>query len=188
MENEQAVIEETNTGSETPVEESNAQDLDSFLSEYETPEPPKKEEKEVQDDPDRERILAAVSRMEQQQTRDDIDASVKVVKSFAGNEDLNDDDVEAHLWMLAGKDQRFAEAFSSRDSNPAQWRKLLKAVGDKFANRKTDVKATNDWRQLESAVHSASKSTPEPEVNMDKKMSEMSDAEFFEYRRQLLGR
>ena len=109
-ENEQAMTDESNVPeSQDTADHGASDDLESILKEYDTPDEPQKEAKPVvqqpQLDPETVAQVRQMAQSWQQERRDkDIADSVKVIKTLTGREDVDDTDVEAHLWMQAAKD------------------------------------------------------------------------------------
>jgi len=189
MENEQAVVEQTDDQSVTETEESNAQDLElnNLLEEYsdtgETEESPSQETKKE----DNSEVNELLSMMKQERAES---AAIKAetemkstVKSIKGEMDIKNEFVSAFLDMKAKEDSRLAQAYLNKDKNPSSWAKIEKSLRvdlQKFIGNLSD-KGLSETREAVASSVLNSKSTS-PTSDSHKKMSEMSDVEFEQHK------
>jgi len=173
------MTEQTNTDPpQEPVEEPN---LDELLAEYQEPETPEKPEPAAT--PTTEEMSEFRSMMDERRVEKQnagLNEAAKMVKTSAGEVAANIPD-----WMLVGamreeatRNPKIEQIFNERDHNPDAWNKVATALGKKIAGdlTPTDKQSTESWNAVESAVHSASSSTPQPESLPD--FNKMSDLEF----------
>lgn len=182
MENEQAVTEEANTGSETPVEENSAPDLDSLLKDFETEERPVQQEAPKVDDERLMRIEEFMRRQEMQEFNTALDEAAGGLKKASGEavSGIPDRYFRGILRDEAVTNPNIEKAFNERHAKPEKWNDILTALGKKISNEfKTDKQATESWNAVEGAIHSASTSTEQdnmPDFN------KMTDAEFTQWK------
>lgn len=182
MSEEQTVVDQTDTPAAPKVEEGNAQDLDSLLSEYKPGEPKDPPESDGKPDEALTKLSEKVNVLESQIKATLEDSAAKAfestVKSIKGDLPFSEKMVGAYLQEEARKNPALRNAYLDRERNPQKWtkieehlRKELKAEMTSFPSKD----ATNIANQVDSAVRNAKPQTPNQTPG---KLHQLSDAEF----------
>ena len=183
MENQQAVVEESDVTQEASTEDGNAQDLelDNLLEEYsatsETEET--KPQESITEESETKQLLNTMKlQMEATQRATSAKELDETVKSIKGELGVEDKYVKAFLNMKAEDDPRLAQAYLAKEKNPAAWAKIEKTLrGDlqKFIGGIADKDATETRDAVVSSVLNSKSSSSETDAP---DMSKMSDVEF----------
>lgn len=190
MNETQTVAPETESEAKPSEQDKGAQgdDLDTLLSQYE------EEVKEPEPKAD-----APVTRQEMEELRKEVarrdteDAMQDLAKQLRGDLDPSrvDDDL-AIGWAerQAQKDPRILTAWQNRKSNPKGWAKVVERMASDFQGRFTpdvDKEATADREAVAASVRNAS-TRGSDDFPSPQKIARMSDQEFFELKRRMMGR
>jgi len=186
----QAEVVETNpepTQASEEVEGAQEPSLDSLLSEYEEPkEEPKQAPQPVAPiSPDIQNFMARQIKKDNDQA---ISEAAESIREAVGETSLPTKWFEGQLHLAGAKDPRLTEAFQNRESNPAKWNNIVKALGQELKSDLTpvDTAATDSWNAVEASVRSASTSAPKQASEIDAKaLKNMSDQEFEAYRKEM---
>lgn len=115
------------------------------------PKPQQKADSDVSDE-----RLKKLDAIEARLFNDDVSKAVATVKTeFGDGLAVSDRVVRGYLSELYNEDERFKRAFDARDSNPATFQRVLKAVASearKDFGEPIDAQTTSDSRALEAAV------------------------------------
>jgi len=179
MSEEQAVVSE-DAVAEPTVDNGDAQDLDSLLSEFESETETQANQaqpagEQQSSDDYAERIKALETRIEQEEYQSDMS---NVVKEIRGESDFDDDFMEAWIDTQARKDERLRVAWANRKSNPQAFNKVIKSLGSKFRDKYTNP-IVEDTSAMVNAVRNASNQAPATEMP---NLNQMSDAEFARFK------
>ena len=192
-EEQQAVIQENESEAKPSDESQDAQeqDLDSLLKEYESEdktEETQESTQQVAQSEDIQWLRQQRAEYEREQTEKAVTEAASMLKESIGDLPITMPDYvfEGILHQKASKDPRIIEAFNKRFTNPGGWQKIVKATGKQLSQdlQPKDQKATDSWNAVESAVHSASTSSPQQQ---DVDVSKMTDTEFVAYKQKLFG-
>lgn len=186
---EQAVITDTDVEATPSTEASDAQDtdLDSLLSEFdsETKDQSEQSDKGSEqptglEDEDK----AFLQNLKAQESRRQIDEEITKMKSTLPEDVfIPDKAFRGMVEYMASENPKIANAFANRSKNPEAWAAVSKKLGADIAKEfqsQPDKKSTSDREAVIAAVKSVSTSSQETAMP---KFSEMSDAQFNEWRR-----
>lgn len=192
MENEQAVVEETDVAQEASTEESNAQDLDldNLLEEYsgtgETETSPPTQESTD----DSSKVDKLISMFEQERADTARTAASKelnsTVKSIKGDLGVDEKFVKAFLNMKAEDDPRLQQAYINKDKNPSNWAKIERSLRNdlqKFVGGQPDEDLTDTRNAVASSVLNSKSTSQNSDDGAD--MSKMSDVEFEKHKKEV---
>jgi len=190
MEENQAVVTETDEQAKPASEESGAQEqnLNDVLAEFEAG----TQQAEITDKADKaesvtdEQINKAVERaMENSRAKDksraDIEESAKTILGATG---AHQHVAQDFLQGEAARDPRVATAFTQRYKNPDAWQKVLKGLAGKFSGSlgsPIDQSATDDRNAMAAAVKSATTKAPTDAAQPN--LEAMNNSEFNEFLR-----
>ena len=187
----QAVVEDTNaepTEASAEVEDAQEQSLDSILAEYEIPKEEPKPQPEVPQisSNEVEEVKQMLASHKEHELLKGLNESASIIKQAAGEKATNIPD-----WMIRGalreeaiQNPTIEKIFYDREADPAAWNRVASALGKKIAeDLSVDKASTDSWKAVESAVHSASTSTPPTEAMTPEKIKGLSDQDFEAYRK-----
>jgi len=186
MSDKQAVVEDPNIEAKPSTEGDNAQDdLDSLLNEYDQQAKPKQTQTVTEPKSEQNEDIAFLRQYVEEQrqeqakkaTRSSIDGAVTKMKSGL-SQSLPDAIVEGYLYREVENDPRALALWQNREQAPSDWGKFVDAVAKKLDREMTsmpDKKLSEDRDVVTSAVHSASKHSPQ-ESSVD--WAHLSQADF----------
>jgi len=188
MSDQQAVIEDANVEAQPSIEDDNAQDLDSLLSEFDQqakPEVKPEPQREVADDDDikwlRQHAEEQRKAQIQKETKQDISSAVTTMKSGL-DKDLPEELIEGYLIREVENDPRALGLWQARHTEAGKWNQFVDGIAKKLNKVVSDLpdkKLSDDRDVVTSAIHSASSHKPqEPKVDLNT----MSDQEFAMYK------
>lgn len=194
MENEQAVVEQTDVAQEASTEGSNAQDLelDSLLQEYsDTGETEKTTT--TQESNESSKVDKLISMFEQERSDNARVAADKelnsTVKSIKGDLGVDEKFIKAYLNMKAEDDPRLAQAYLNKEKNPANWAKIERSLqGDlqKFVGGQPDKDLTDTREAVASSVLNSKSTSPNSNDKVD--FSKMNDIDFDKFKKEQFGK
>lgn len=132
-------------------------------------------------------IEPVVQKFAQEQFKAQMAETIKDVRGDLDPEVFDDEIVEGWLNARAMKDQRLAQAWLQKESNPKQWGRIKSELGREFKkkfDKMPDRNVTEDRAAVVAAVRASStKAPPEQPANL----GGMSNAEYRNHIRQQYG-
>lgn len=169
-------------------------DLDALLNEYTEPVSEPAQPEVAQPTVSNDEMAEFRQMMAEQRTdkmNQGLNEAAKLVKTAAGESAANIPE-----WMMVGalreestRNPNLEKIFNDRASNPEAWGKVAAALGKKISDEltPTDKASTSSWNAVDSALHSASTSTPTPAAQIDAKSMKGMDDQAFNTMRKEMG-
>lgn len=190
---QQAVVEQTETEATPSVEGANAPDeLDALLGEFQAQET--EPTTTAASSAEISKLDEVHTMLKDNQLRDTtrinserITDAVKMFKNSVGLP-ITDEMAEVILQGKAAKDVRIQQAFNNAGVDPAGWNKVVKAVAKDYAKQVAETPnqdATADQNAVVAAVQSASTKAPTADNVTDDQVATMSTADFNALQRSL---
>ena len=131
-------------------------------------------------------------RKDSETVRADIEKARGVIRSQLDEIGVKipDEIMEGTIEAMARKDARIRVAWAQRGANPQAWNDVVQGMAKRIRKDFESLpnkEATEDKEAVRLAVRSASTRTPEPEALDAKKINSMSNRDFNQLKRQLLG-
>lgn len=132
-------------------------------------------------------LQGQLNALQQRQFKQDMDATIKVVRGELDSEFFDDSFLKAWIDSQAVADPRLATAWVNRDNNPKQFQKVVETLGRNFVKKYgklPDKGATDDREAVTAAVRGASTKAPEGKAP---DLKGLSNSEFRETVKKVYG-
>ncbi len=191
---QEPVATEESAATEATQTESEALDLDSVLSEYESKESSAPAEPTTetpqQPAPIDPKYEAFMNEVIQERAQRSVEQATDMLLESAGIE-VDRDLALGYLQVRAARDPRLVQAYQNMNTNPDGFKKVMKALAPEFKEKfkQPDAKKTADSQAARAAVKGQDTQIPEKsDAPSRADLANMSDAELDAHKRSLLQR